>query len=171
VILATDKTLLTSLAGNQYAYPVYISIGNLSKDIRRKTSERGMLLLGFIPVEEFDDAPNEEERQWLQSDLLHCAMEIIMAPLKKAWEEGVETWCADGHLRRLYPMVASEIADWPEQNAMASTVASGCPSCEQPFEGRGTTRKQHQCEPNVNHLPDGLNMLGQRTQQYLSNIT
>ena len=50
VILATDKTLITKLRGDVSTWPVYITIGNISRDIRRKQTVLSKLLLGFILV-------------------------------------------------------------------------------------------------------------------------
>lgn len=38
VILASDKTTLTAFTGDKVTYPVYLTIGNISKSIRRKLS-------------------------------------------------------------------------------------------------------------------------------------
>ncbi|KAJ7226911.1 hypothetical protein GGX14DRAFT_313247, partial [Mycena pura] len=50
VILASDKTQLSTFSGDKQAWPVYLSVGNLSKDIRRKPSLHGTILIGYIPV-------------------------------------------------------------------------------------------------------------------------
>lgn len=60
---------------------------------------------------------------------MHRAMEIIMEPLKAAGEHGVEMFCADGWLRRVFPILASYMADYPEQCLMACTSQSSCPMC------------------------------------------
>jgi hypothetical protein len=38
LILATDQTCLSVMCGGQKAYPVYATLGNIKKDIRRKPS-------------------------------------------------------------------------------------------------------------------------------------
>jgi hypothetical protein len=38
VICASEKTRLTNLSGDQYAWPLYLAIGNIRKDIRCKKS-------------------------------------------------------------------------------------------------------------------------------------
>ena len=49
LIISSDKTQLT-LFRNRSAYPVYLTIGNIPKELRRKTSLQAQLLLGYIPV-------------------------------------------------------------------------------------------------------------------------
>ncbi|CAE6427701.1 unnamed protein product [Rhizoctonia solani] len=137
VIIATDQTTLSIMCGGQKAYPVYVSFGNLDKDWRRKPSKRGMYLLGYLPVDAFEDVSNDEERRRLKADLVHRAMEQMLMPLRKASEEGVEMWCPDGRLRRVYPRVAAYTADWPEQNLQACTSEGGCPICKATYSERG----------------------------------
>ncbi|KAG9074442.1 hypothetical protein FRC06_010691, partial [Ceratobasidium sp. 370] len=137
LIIASDKTSLSMLSGGQQAYPVYLTIGNISKSVRRKAKQRATILIGYLPVDKFEDVKSALERARLRADMTHRAMDFIMAPLKTASGEGVEMWCADGRLRRVYPIVAAFVGDWPEQNMMAATGESGCPSCMASHAGRG----------------------------------
>lgn len=125
------------MCGGQQAYPVYVSIGNISKSIRRKINKRATVLLGYLPVDNFENVANEDERARLKNDLTHRAMEMLMEPLKEAMKEGVEFTCADGRTRRGYPIPAAFEGDWPEQCAMASCDQSGCPVCKKKFKDRG----------------------------------
>jgi len=49
VICASDKTHLTNLSGDQHALPVYLTIGNIRKDIRRTPIKCTWMLVGLIP--------------------------------------------------------------------------------------------------------------------------
>ncbi|KAG9080385.1 hypothetical protein FRC06_006648, partial [Ceratobasidium sp. 370] len=137
LILATDQTTLSVLCGGQTAYPVYLTVGNISKDDRRKPSKHAMVLLGYLPVEAFEDVENDNERQRMKADLVHRSMETMLEPLKVASQEGVEMWCPDGRLRRVYPRVATYMADWPEQNLMSCTSEGSCPVCTTKQARRG----------------------------------
>ncbi|KAG9093020.1 hypothetical protein FS749_015247 [Ceratobasidium sp. UAMH 11750] len=96
-----------------------------------------MALLGFLPVDPFDDIEDDDERRRLKANLVHRAMEKMLAPLRKASKEGVEMWCPDGRLRRVYPRMAAYTADWPEQNLQSCTSEGSCPICTTSFAGRG----------------------------------
>ncbi|HEV7736460.1 MAG TPA: hypothetical protein VGO47_03695, partial [Chlamydiales bacterium] len=63
VILASDKTQLSQFGGDKQAWPVYISIGNIQKAIRRQLSKRAMILLGYMPVTKLECITNAKERQ------------------------------------------------------------------------------------------------------------
>lgn len=117
-------------------------LDNIPKHPRRKATNRATILIRYLPVEDFKDEPNEAERCRLRGEVLHRAMEVILEPLKKAGEEGVEMYCADGRVRRVCPILAAYVADFPEQSDMACTGRSQCPVCPVPFKLRAKYRRQ-----------------------------
>ncbi|KAG9090045.1 hypothetical protein FRC06_001241, partial [Ceratobasidium sp. 370] len=137
LVIATDQTKLSSLCGGQKAYPVYLTLGNISKEARGQPSKRATVLLGYLPVDAFEDIVNDDERRRMKADLVHRAMETMFAPLVTASKTGVEMWCADGRLRRIFPLVAAYLADWPEQNLQSCTLEGSCPVCTTKRKGRG----------------------------------
>ncbi|KAG8768926.1 hypothetical protein FRC12_005271 [Ceratobasidium sp. 428] len=96
-----------------------------------------MVVIGYLPTDSFSEVDNQELRRQYRGDLLHRSLEKIFEPLKTASSNGLLAWCADGYLRHIYPVVASWIADWPEQNNLACTTQGGCPKCMQGWKGRG----------------------------------
>lgn len=138
IILATDKTQLSSLGGDRTAWPVYQSIGNISKAIRRRPTQSAMLLVGYIPVAKLPWITNEKERSRKQWEIYHESMAIILEPLKTASVIGVEMRCADGGVRRVYPIVAAHIGDWPEQCLVSCSQNSRCPICVVSWKERGS---------------------------------
>ncbi|KAG9094850.1 hypothetical protein FS749_011715 [Ceratobasidium sp. UAMH 11750] len=141
IILAADKTRLTRFSGNKSAWPVYVTIGNISKDIRKQPSERATLLVGFIPVNSLTNITNKTRRQERGWQLFHTCMELILEPLKMASVTGVEMVCADGGVRRVHPILASYVADFVEQSTVACTRESRCPICLVPTNERGDWSK------------------------------
>lgn len=126
------------MAGGQQAYPVYITIGNISKVIWHKASKHATVILGYLPVDSFKDVKEKGLRTKLWGDLLHRLMEAIVEPLKVASRDGVPMWCADDCLRWVYLILAVFVGNRPKQNDVSCTVQSGCPICRQEFHGQGS---------------------------------
>jgi len=71
ILLATDKTMLTQHHGDESAWPIYLTIGNLDRATRRKQTVPGSILLGFLPVttEAADDS---------KAHVYYTVMEMIL---------------------------------------------------------------------------------------------
>ncbi|QRV77137.1 leucine-tRNA ligase [Ceratobasidium sp. AG-Ba] len=136
IILATDATLLSLFTG-QKVWPVYLSIGNIDKEVRRAPSEQATMLIGYIPVANLSFISNEDERREKKWEVYHACMAEILASLKQASKDGVEMVCADGAVRRVHPIAAAHMADFEEQCMVACTYRTRCPICDVPHEGRG----------------------------------
>ena len=95
IIISSDKTQLT-VFGNKTAYPVYLTIGNLPKDIRRKPSRRGQVLLTYIPSTRLEHITNKAARRRTLANLFHACLSRILKPLRKAGIEGIEIVSGDG---------------------------------------------------------------------------
>ena len=54
MLLATDKTVLMEHAGDMAQWPVYLTIGNLSHEIRRSRIRPGGMIVGLIPIHKRD---------------------------------------------------------------------------------------------------------------------
>ncbi|KAG9079264.1 hypothetical protein FS749_008660 [Ceratobasidium sp. UAMH 11750] len=155
LILATDQTMLSVMCGGQKAYPLYMSLANSSKRRRRKKKKKGTAVAGYLPVDAFEDIENNEERRRLKADLVHRSMGRILEPLREASKNGIEMWCPDGRLRRVFPRIAAYVADWPEQNLQSCTSEGSCPICKTKYAGRGDLDQQAElrdCEETLGVL-------------------
>ncbi|KAF9529444.1 hypothetical protein CPB83DRAFT_926845, partial [Crepidotus variabilis] len=135
VIIATDKTNLTQLSGGLYAYPVYITIGNLPKALRRKPSKQACVLIGYLPAESDQLKGTDLSQRNIGSrhqDLFHAAMHHILSPLIPAGKDGVPITSGNGEVRQVYPILACYSADFPEQCLVACTKYGTCPKCKRP---------------------------------------
>lgn len=142
VILSSDKTQLSAHSGDKTAWPVYLSIGNLPKETRRSPSSHAMVLIGYIPVAKLHCF---SKSKWSRAgyQLFHDCMRSILRPLVKAGLEGVDMVCADGFIRKIYPILAAYITDHPEQCLITCVKENHCPKCYiRPFD-HGTGLGKH----------------------------
>jgi hypothetical protein len=125
VLLGSDKTHLTVLAGDKKAWPLYLSIGNIPSQIRNALKQQAWALIGYIPVVHFED--NVDLQSTLINRLFHQCVELILDPLIKTGEDGQEMKDSKGDVRRCYPRVAAYLADYPEQVLINAVAGNNSP--------------------------------------------
>ncbi|KAJ7463807.1 hypothetical protein B0H11DRAFT_2309570 [Mycena galericulata] len=123
ILLSSDKTQLT-VFGNRSAYPVYMTIGNIPKEIRRKPSRRAYVLLAYLPTSRLNHIKNDASRRRTLANLFHACLSHITAPLREAGIKGIPVSSGDGKIRRCHPIVACYIGDYPEQ-VLVTCVKTG----------------------------------------------
>jgi len=140
LIIATDKTQLTYFVGGKSAYPVYLTLGNLPKSVRRRPSLHGSVLIGYLPTDKIPNPGNKltaNEHRARTQRLFHDSMRLILAPLATAGREGVEMTCGDGAVRHVFPLLAAYVADFPEQCLVTCSKYGTCPKCQCPSDKLG----------------------------------
>ncbi|KAH8986507.1 hypothetical protein EDB83DRAFT_2240317 [Lactarius deliciosus] len=128
VILSSDKTQLT-LFRSKAAYPVYLTIGNIPKHIRRKPSRHAQMLIGYIPTTRLEGISNKSARRRALANLFHFCMRFLLAPIASHGETGVAMMSGDGIWRRCHPVFAMFVGDYPEQVLATCTFNGRCPKC------------------------------------------
>ncbi|KAJ7477849.1 hypothetical protein B0H11DRAFT_1726257, partial [Mycena galericulata] len=88
ILLSSDKTQLT-MFGNKTAYPVYMTIGNIPKEIRHKPSRRAYVLLAYLPTSRLGHIKNKAARRRTLANLFHTCLSFITAPLRDAGVTGI----------------------------------------------------------------------------------
>lgn len=106
-----------------------MTIGNLPKDIRRKPSRRGQILLAYLPVTRLEHVTNQAARRRMLANLFHACMGRVLEPLKTAGVDGVLMTSGDGVVRRAHPILAVYIGDYPEQVLVCCCKTGDCPKC------------------------------------------
>jgi hypothetical protein len=113
VILGYDSTCLTNFSGGKKAWPVMMSIGNIHSEIRNSPSKRAWVLIAYIPIVDFLD--DDKIRTTLQNRVFHQCMEIVLQPLVKYADTSFLMTDSVGATRGIYPILAANICDYPEQ--------------------------------------------------------
>ncbi|KAH9083700.1 hypothetical protein EDB83DRAFT_2282415 [Lactarius deliciosus] len=140
VIISSDKTQLT-LFRSKSAYPVYLSIGNIPKDIRCKPTQQAQVLIGYIPTTRLEHIKNKTARRHALANLFHSCMRKCLSPIESYGETGIAMATGDGIWYRCHPILATFIGDYPEQSLVACIYNGRCPKCVVPRDelGKHTT--------------------------------
>jgi Plavaka transposase len=88
IIILLDETQLT-LFRNKSAYLVYLTIGNLPKDIHRKPSRQGQILIGYLPTSKLELFPSKAGQRHAQANLFHACIDRILEPLQRVGIDGL----------------------------------------------------------------------------------
>jgi hypothetical protein len=142
LLISTDKTQVTTFR-NKSTYPVYLTLGNIPKEIRRKPSCRAYVLLGYLPTTTLEHITNESKRRRCLTNLFHRAMDLITAPLQTAGTDGMVVSTGEGVRYRGHPILACYICDYPEQVLVTCCKSGECPKCTIPREGIGEGSHDH----------------------------
>ncbi|KAK7023555.1 hypothetical protein VNI00_016675 [Paramarasmius palmivorus] len=126
IIISSDKTQVT-LFRNKAAYPVYMTIGNLPKFIRRKPSRFAQILIAYLPTTKLTHIKVKASRRRVLANLFHTCMSFVLDPLVPAGEEGMNLVSGDGAVRRGFPVYALFVGDYPEQLLVTSLKNGQCP--------------------------------------------
>ncbi|KAF7364490.1 hypothetical protein MVEN_00317400 [Mycena venus] len=88
-----------------------MTIGNIPKEIRRKPSRRGYVLLGYLPTSRMKNVKNKAARRRILGNVFHACMHHILAWLKDAGAAGLPVTSGDGVTRRGHPIYATFVGD------------------------------------------------------------
>ncbi|KAJ3847301.1 hypothetical protein EV368DRAFT_76759 [Lentinula lateritia] len=129
IIISSDKT--------QAAYPVYLTIGNLPKEIRRKPSQQGQILLVYLPTSRLEHIKNKAGRCRTLANLFHACMKDLTAPLLEAGLKGIIMSSGDGVRRHCHPILAAFVGDYLEQILVTTAYSGDCVTCDAEKEDLG----------------------------------
>ncbi|KAH9830637.1 uncharacterized protein C8Q71DRAFT_716534 [Rhodofomes roseus] len=127
LIISSDKTQLTMFR-NRSCYPLYLTIGNIPKTIRRRPTRQGQLLIGYLPVTRLSHIKQDETRRRAISNLFHACLRAALAPARKPGRRGVNMPAGDGRVRRCHPVLAAYVGDYPEIVCVAGVKNGECPA-------------------------------------------
>ncbi|KAH9949214.1 hypothetical protein B0H21DRAFT_663497, partial [Amylocystis lapponica] len=92
-------------------------------------------LVGYLSVDKIARSNlTQQEHRARGQRLFHESMCIILGPLREAGRKGVEMTGGDGQIRRVHPVIAAYVADYPEQCLVACSKYGTCPKCQSPAD-------------------------------------
>lgn len=136
VILSSDTTQLTLFRAKS-AYPVYLTIGNIWKDVHRKPSQHAQILIGYIPTTCLELVKNQAAHRCALANIYHSCMQVIVAPMTSYGETGIAMMSADCVWRQCHPILMAFVGDYPEQFLMTCTYSGHCPKYTVPHDQLG----------------------------------
>ena len=119
------------------AYPVYLTIGNIRKDVRRKPSCHTQILVAYILTTKFEGIHTKAGRHRALANLFHTCIYHLLAPISVVGETSIEMMRGDGIWHRCHPIFAIFVGDYPEQVLVTCTYNGYCPKCTIPHDQLG----------------------------------
>jgi len=154
LIFMCDGTHLSNFAGDKKEWPVYMTIGNLSSNIRQMPSARTVVMVGLLPIPITNcNIPQKRlgEQRQTNREVLNEVLRRVPLPLTFKLNPSAESGyykvlCADGNFRRCKPVLAAWLADCPEYSDLHHLERHVCFWCECPKNELGDyvlSDKQH----------------------------
>ncbi|KAG2084572.1 uncharacterized protein F5147DRAFT_782430 [Suillus discolor] len=145
VVLSSDKTKVSNLAGNHYAHPLLITLANIDPDVPAKGSLQAYIPLALLPVAKFINRVKCMHGV-LADRLLHQCIDIVIEPLKQAACLGIIMSDLVGFSKYCFTPLVAYVANTLEEliacitiNASPVTMATrtnfGDPDCQPLHKG------------------------------------
>ncbi|KAG1724899.1 uncharacterized protein EDB91DRAFT_1239927 [Suillus paluster] len=128
IILSSDKTCLSQFQGDKSAWPVYMSISNIAKAKRCQASARAMILIGYLPAGKLN-CFTPDACSLAGYRLFHHCLALLLHPLITAGQDSIEMVCADSQIFCVHPILATYVANFPEQCLVSCCKENHCPKC------------------------------------------
>src|SRR5713226_9432554 len=128
IILSSDKTQLT-LFRDKSAYPIYLTIGNIPKQICWKLSMHTQILLGYIPTTKLSSISNKAACHRTLANLFHACMCEVLGLLASYGKSGLKLSSGNGIWCQCHLIVAIYVSDYLEQVLVTCTYYGCCLKC------------------------------------------
>ncbi|KAG1848760.1 hypothetical protein DFJ58DRAFT_729794 [Suillus subalutaceus] len=125
IILGSDKTPVTQLAGGIEMHPVFVTIGNIDSEVRSKATLQAWRCIAYIPVVKFRVHPDYQSI--LQARLWHKCMDLVCANLKAAAKDGCFMPDPSRNIRHVFTPLVGHVCDLPEATMIAAVSKNASP--------------------------------------------
>jgi len=122
------------------------------------------LLVAYLPITKLE-CFDVKSRSVAGYRLFHHCMAQILKPLVEAGKNGLLMTCADLRIRRIFPILAAYVADYPEQCLVACCKENRCPRCKVDRLKRGDLD-----EPSWREVNETLDLLKQDQRRKSRNL-
>jgi len=145
IIGMSDQTNLPNISGDKKEWPVYMTIRNLPSTIRNRPGSMAILLIGLLPIPPklAKSSKADKHQRLINAETLRGVFEHTFAPLNGPAREGAPCDCADGKIRRCFPIISGWIADHMDNVTLYWIKSNACPKCEVPPEELGSRPGHH----------------------------
>ncbi|KAG2137159.1 uncharacterized protein EDB93DRAFT_1091292, partial [Suillus bovinus] len=113
VVLSSDKTNITTMAGARIAHPLLLGLANICMHTWMKLSSKAFMLMALLPILKYLH-PNQWMRGMLEDRLVHECLSIVLKPLMIAAEVGIMMSDPVGNVQHYFMPLAVYIIDTPE---------------------------------------------------------
>ena len=158
LIMSLDKTQVT-LFRMKSVYPVYLTIGNIPKDIRKKPSRHAQVLLAYLPTARLTDVTNMAGRRRMLLNIVHACLRHILREVASLGGTGTLMKDGNGRLYRCHPILASLAIDYQEQVQIAGIINGDCAKCYCPNDKLGEHWEELDPERDVDDVFDVLDLI------------
>ncbi|KAG1862846.1 hypothetical protein C8R48DRAFT_603026 [Suillus tomentosus] len=111
IILGSDKTPVTRLAGGIEMHPVFVTIGNIDSEVRSKATLRAWRCVAYIPIIKF--RVHTDYQSILQARLWHKCLDLVFANLKVAAKDGCFMPDPSRYIRHVFtPLISRQVDPW-----------------------------------------------------------
>ncbi|KAG1887539.1 uncharacterized protein F5891DRAFT_1132109 [Suillus fuscotomentosus] len=110
IILGSDKTPVTRLAGGIEMHPVFVTIGNIDSEVRSKATLQAWRCIAYIPVIKF--RVHTDYQSILQARLWHKCLDLVFANLKVAAKDGCFMPDPSRYIRHVFTPLVAHVDPW-----------------------------------------------------------
>ena len=114
------------------AFPIYLTIGNIPKDICQKPSCLAQVLIGYIPTTKFAAITSMATCRHALANLFHICMQTVLGPIALYGETGIPMMSGDSIWHRCHLIFVIFVRDYLEQALVTCTYYGQCLKCEIP---------------------------------------
>jgi len=160
----SDQRHLTNFSSDKKAWPVDITLGNLPSGRRNSPTCIAVLLPALLPIPPklSKSSKADQHQRQINANTLRDVFERIFAALQDPAHDGVPIDCADGKVRRCFPILAEWIADHMENVALHGIKSNVCSRCAVPAVELGTNMKVYSVRDYaIYHHYDYENWIGE----------